>query len=132
MSEPNKDDLADALARLASGEAGSQGYDLADALVARDKAASLRLAEELVARGEPPGRLVYPIVRRLRQWPAAGAFLDGLNVGAIVLLAVVTFQLGRGAIVDIVTIAISPYDPSKGRITFRGPLRQAKEAGVEE
>ena len=33
---------------------------------------------------------------------------------------------------DIVTIAISPYDPSKGRITFRGPLRQAKEAGVEE
>ena len=22
---------------------------------------------------------------------------------------------------DIVTIAISPYDPSKGRITFRGP-----------
>jgi translation initiation factor IF-1 len=33
---------------------------------------------------------------------------------------------------DIVTIAISPYDPTKGRITFRGPLRQAKEAGVEE
>jgi translation initiation factor IF-1 len=33
---------------------------------------------------------------------------------------------------DIVTIAISPYDPSKGRITVRGPLRQAKEAGVEE
>ena len=33
---------------------------------------------------------------------------------------------------DIVTVAISPYDPSKGRITFRGPLRQAKEAGVEE
>jgi len=32
---------------------------------------------------------------------------------------------------DIVTVAISPYDPSKGRITFRGPLRQAKEAGVD-
>ena len=32
---------------------------------------------------------------------------------------------------DIVTVAISPYDPSKGRITFRGPLRAAKEAGVE-
>lgn len=29
---------------------------------------------------------------------------------------------------DIVTVAISPYDVSKGRITFRGPLRQAKEA----
>ena len=26
---------------------------------------------------------------------------------------------------DIVTVAISPYDLSKGRITYRGPLRQA-------
>jgi translation initiation factor IF-1 len=25
---------------------------------------------------------------------------------------------------DIVTVAISPYDLSKGRITYRGPLRQ--------
>ena len=34
---------------------------------------------------------------------------------------------------DIVTVAISPYDLSKGRITFRGPLRQAKkEATAEE
>ncbi len=34
---------------------------------------------------------------------------------------------------DIVTVAISPYDLSKGRITFRGPLRQAtKEAAEEE
>ena len=28
---------------------------------------------------------------------------------------------------DIVTIAISPYDISKGRITYRGPLRQAAQ-----
>jgi translation initiation factor IF-1 len=26
---------------------------------------------------------------------------------------------------DIVTVAISPYDLAKGRITYRGPLRQA-------
>ena len=26
---------------------------------------------------------------------------------------------------DIVTVAISPYDITKGRITYRGPLRQA-------
>ncbi len=33
---------------------------------------------------------------------------------------------------DTVTVAISPYDLSKGRITFRGPLRQApKEAEAE-
>ena len=25
---------------------------------------------------------------------------------------------------DIVTVAISPYDVAKGRITYRGPLRQ--------
>ncbi|MGE3805909.1 MAG: translation initiation factor IF-1 [Gemmataceae bacterium] len=25
---------------------------------------------------------------------------------------------------DVVTVAISPYDLSKGRITYRGPLRQ--------
>jgi translation initiation factor IF-1 len=32
---------------------------------------------------------------------------------------------------DIVTVAISPYDLSKGRITFRGPLRQANQAEAE-
>ena len=32
---------------------------------------------------------------------------------------------------DIVTVAISPYDLSKGRITFRGPLRQAAKEGAE-
>jgi translation initiation factor IF-1 len=29
---------------------------------------------------------------------------------------------------DVVTVAISPYDLTKGRITYRGPLRQAQEA----
>jgi translation initiation factor IF-1 len=28
---------------------------------------------------------------------------------------------------DIVTVAISPYDITKGRITYRGPLRQASQ-----
>jgi translation initiation factor IF-1 len=32
---------------------------------------------------------------------------------------------------DIVTVAISPYDLDKGRITFRGPLRQAPKEGEE-
>ncbi len=30
---------------------------------------------------------------------------------------------------DIVTVAISPYDLTKGRITFRGPLRQRSADG---
>jgi translation initiation factor IF-1 len=28
---------------------------------------------------------------------------------------------------DVVTVAISPYDILKGRITYRGPLRQATQ-----
>ena len=33
---------------------------------------------------------------------------------------------------DTVTVAISPYDLNKGRITFRGPFRQAtKESEAE-
>jgi translation initiation factor IF-1 len=32
---------------------------------------------------------------------------------------------------DIVTVSISPYDLSKGRITYRGPLRRAQEAPAE-
>jgi translation initiation factor IF-1 len=30
---------------------------------------------------------------------------------------------------DIVTVAISPYDLTKGRITYRGPLRQVPADG---
>ena len=33
---------------------------------------------------------------------------------------------------DVVTIAISPYDLSKGRITYRGPLRQATQEAAGE
>lgn len=32
---------------------------------------------------------------------------------------------------DVVTVAISAYDPTKGRITFRGPLRQATKEAAE-
>ena len=32
---------------------------------------------------------------------------------------------------DIVTVAISPYDMNKGRITYRGPLRQAAQDASE-
>lgn len=32
---------------------------------------------------------------------------------------------------DIVTVALSPYDLTKGRITYRGPLRQVPEKPAE-
>jgi chromate transporter len=44
-----------------------------------------------------------PLVPRLRASPAAAAFLDGVNVASLALIAVVTVELGRAAIVDLAT-----------------------------
>lgn len=33
---------------------------------------------------------------------------------------------------DVVTVAVSPYDLGRGRITFRGPLRQKPAEATEE
>jgi DNA polymerase-3 subunit delta len=62
--------------RLAAPDAAPQAYDLADALVAGDLRATLALAEELEAHGERPGRLVFPIARRLREVHRAAVMLD--------------------------------------------------------
>jgi chromate transporter len=48
-----------------------------------------------------------PLVPRLRRSPAAGAFLDGVNVGAWALMAVVTITLGQSAIVDVTTALLA-------------------------
>ena len=61
---------------LAAGDTSPQAYDLADALVAGDLRGTLALAEQLEAHGERPGRLVWPVVRRLREVHRAAALLD--------------------------------------------------------
>jgi chromate transporter len=48
-----------------------------------------------------------PLVPRIRRSPVAGAFLDGVNVASIALMALVTAQLGRAAIVDAWTAGIA-------------------------
>ena len=48
-----------------------------------------------------------PLVPRLRRSPTAGAVLDGVNVASVALMAVVTVQLGRAALVDPLTIALA-------------------------
>jgi len=48
-----------------------------------------------------------PLVPRIRRSPVAGAFLDGVNVASIALMALVTAQLARAAIVDGWTAAIA-------------------------
>jgi chromate transporter len=47
-----------------------------------------------------------PLVPRIRKSATAGAFLDGVNAAAIALMAVVTFELGRSALVDIFTLSL--------------------------
>jgi len=48
-----------------------------------------------------------PLIPRIRRSPVAGAFLDGVIVGSLALIGVVTWQLGRAAIVDVTTAAIA-------------------------
>jgi len=48
-----------------------------------------------------------PLVPRIRKSAMAGAFLDGVNVSSLALMAVVTVQLGRAAVVDLPTLALT-------------------------
>jgi chromate transporter len=46
-----------------------------------------------------------PLIPRLRRSRMAGAFLDGVNVSALALMAAVTAQLAKAALVDSYTVA---------------------------
>jgi len=48
-----------------------------------------------------------PLVPRIRRHPAAGAFLDGVIVASLALMAIVTFQLARAALVDVPTVVVA-------------------------
>jgi chromate transporter len=48
-----------------------------------------------------------PLVPKLRASPVAGAFLDGVNVASLALMAVVTLQLGRAALIDAPTLLLA-------------------------
>ena len=48
-----------------------------------------------------------PLVPRLRRSVIAGAFLDGVNVASLALIAVVGWQLGCAAIVDVTTVLLA-------------------------
>ena len=61
---------------LAAADTAPQVYDLADALVAGDLRQTLALAEELESYGERPGRLMFPVVRRLREVHRAASLLE--------------------------------------------------------
>lgn len=48
-----------------------------------------------------------PLIPRLRRSPATAAFLDGLNVASLALMAVVTWQLARVALLDLPTLLLA-------------------------
>jgi chromate transporter len=48
----------------------------------------------------------HPVIPRLRRSAWAAGFLDGVNVASLGLMAAVTWQLGRAALVDGVTITL--------------------------
>ena len=48
-----------------------------------------------------------PLIPRIRASRIAGAALDGINVASLALMAVVTWQLGRSALVDTTTAAVA-------------------------
>jgi chromate transporter len=47
-----------------------------------------------------------PIIPRLRKSETASAFLDGVTVASLAMMAFAGFELGRGALVDVPSIAI--------------------------
>jgi chromate transporter len=48
-----------------------------------------------------------PLIPHLRKSPAAGAFLDGVNMASLALMAVVTLQLSAAALVDPWTVLLA-------------------------
>jgi len=47
-----------------------------------------------------------PLIPRIRSSPIAGAFLDGVIVASLALMAFVTYQLGVSALVDVATVGL--------------------------
>lgn len=68
----NVDDIGEHV----SGSAAPRAYDLADAVAAGDLRGTLALGEELIASGERPAGLVFPIVRSLRQVHGAARLIE--------------------------------------------------------
>lgn len=60
--------------------------------------------------------VINPWVPRLRQSPWASGFLDGVNAASLGLMAVVTYTLGRTALVDWLTVIVALIS---GVVVFR-------------
>jgi len=66
--------------------------------------------------------LIGQLLPRVRRSRTAGAFLDGVNVASLALLAAVTWELGRVAIIDGTTAGLAVVS---GVLLARGRLNSA-------
>lgn len=66
--------------------------------------------------------LSHPLLPRLRGSRGTAAFLDGVNVAALGLMAAVTWQLARAAITDWFTVALAV---GAGALLIRGRINSA-------
>jgi chromate transporter len=48
-----------------------------------------------------------PLVPRIRKSKIASAFLDGVNMASLALMAAVSWQVGRAALVDLITVVLA-------------------------
>jgi DNA polymerase III subunit delta len=75
-AHPSGELSIDDVERLAAGDAAPEVYALADAIAAGDATKAVRLAEALRDRDDRPSRLLFTIVRRLREVHEAVELLD--------------------------------------------------------
>jgi chromate transporter len=68
-----------------------------------------------------------PLLARVRRSPQAGAFLDGVNVASLALMAWVTVQLGRAALIDTPTVVLAAM---AAFLVFRWKLNTAWLVGA--
>ena len=76
LAYPKTELSSEQVARLAAGEASTQAYELADAVVAGNVDDALRAAERLREMGEAPGRLLYSVSQRLRDVHKAAELVE--------------------------------------------------------
>lgn len=66
--------------------------------------------------------LSAPFIHKMRESELMGAFLDGLNVASLTLMAVVTFSLGKAAIINIPTLLLALFS---GFLLIRAKVNSA-------
>lgn len=74
---PREEATAEDVEEVVASETSAEAHDLADALIAGDRSGAFAIAVALRAREDRMTRLVFPMLRRLREAHAAALMLEG-------------------------------------------------------